>query len=248
MYPFRRTFVASSEERRAARKNRRRKITKLCEAIDKVQRNLGLRTLTTPEAVKDRMKGLLATAKLEDAFDWSVEGQGRAMRLQFTKNEAALRRLQQLDGVYTLVTNLGPEYTNEQFLERYKRQYLSERRFADLKGPLQVRPVFWKRTGASLRWPLCSTPPSCSTAPGAGGQEEPDGDGYHPDGPLHPQAAQAARRLMLAFEFYAVQRRQLAGDVEYLVPRPTPLQQQIFETLGIDRPLHFLDTSSPEPQ
>jgi len=98
VYPLRRIFVVSSEERRAARKNRRRKLTKLYEGVDKVRRNLGLRKLTTPEAVKDRLKALLAKAKLEGAFDWSVEGQGRAMRLHFTKNEMAFRRLQQLDG------------------------------------------------------------------------------------------------------------------------------------------------------
>lgn len=251
VYPLRRIFVVSSEERRAARKNRRRKLTKLYEAIDKVRRNLGRYKLTTPDAVRDRVKTLLAQAKLEGAFDWSVEGEGRAMRLHFTPDGAAFRRLRQLDGVYTLVTNLSPECTPDLLLERYKRQYLSERRFADLKGPLQVRPVFLKKNRriASLAFVLyvalllyCLLERAARTHLAATGTVLPD------PYTRRPLKQPTARRMMLAFEFYAVQRCERGEEVEYVVPRPTPLQRQIFEALGIDRPLHFLEVSSPGAQ
>ena len=104
---LRRLFVVSAEERRATRRNRRRKLAKLYDEIAKIRRNLGKFSYKTNAKVQERIQSLLAGAKLQHAFDWEVTGEGRDMKLRFDKDPAAFRRLLQLDGVYTLMTNLG---------------------------------------------------------------------------------------------------------------------------------------------
>lgn len=240
---LRRLFIVSAEERRAARRNRRRQLTKLMAEIAKIRRNLGRFSYKTNAQVRTRVKALLEKAKLQDGFAWDVQGEGSTMRLHFEKDPAAFGRIRQLDGVYTLVTNLGPEYTRDQLLERYKRQYLSERRFRDLKGPMQLRPVFLKKNQrivalvfivyvALLVYTLIERAARKHLA--ETGTTLPD--------PYtgRPLKQPTARRLLSAFEFYSVNLRQTEDDWEYLAPPFNPVQKQILATLGTDQPLDFL--------
>lgn len=246
---LRRLFIVSAEERRAARRNRRRQLAKLMAEIAKIRRNLGKFSYKTAEQVQTRVKSLLDKVKLQDAFDWKVEGEGSAMQLHFEKKPAAFAQLRQLDGVYTLVTNLGPEYTLDQLLERYKRQYLSERRFRDLKGPLQLRPVFLKKNQrivalvfivyvALLIYTLIERAARKHLADTGTTLSDPYTG--------RPLKQPTARRLLSAFEFYSVNLRQTDNDWEYLAPPFNPVQKQILALLGIDQPLDFLVGPSPK--
>jgi len=60
---------------------------------------------------------------------------------RLSTNHDALAAAMQLDGRYCLVTN-DQTLTDDQLFCAYKRQHLIESRFTDLKGPIQVRPVF----------------------------------------------------------------------------------------------------------
>jgi transposase len=67
--------------------------------------------------------------------------EGGHAQAQITRDEQALAAAERLDGRYCLVTNEQRRSADELFAA-YKRQHLIESRFADFKGPLQVRPVF----------------------------------------------------------------------------------------------------------
>lgn len=242
-HQLRRLFIVSAEERRAARRNRRRKLAKLDSEIAKIRRNLGRYSYQTPKQVRSRIQSLLEAAKLQDAYDWSVTGAGRKMRLRFEKNPAAFWQMRQLDGVYTLVTNLGPEYTSDQLLERYKRQYLSERRFRDLKGPLHLRPVFLKKNRriVALVFIVYVALLVYTLIERAARKHLAQTGTTLPDPYTGRRLKQpTARRLLAAFEYYSVNLRQTEDDWEYLAPPFNPIQQQILAALGIDQPVNFL--------
>jgi len=237
----RRLFILSAEERQATRRNRRRKCLKLYEEIAKIPRNLGKYSYKTPDDVRRRVDALLEKTKLQDCFIWSVEGEGRDMKLHFVKDPSAFRGLRQLDGMYTLVTNLGPEVTMDQLLERYKRQYLSEGRFRDLKGPLQLRPIFLKKNRriVALVFVIYVALMVYCLIERTARQSLKQADETLPDPYTGRQLKEpTARRLLIAFEFYFAQVREVQGEREYLLPKPNAVQAKILRCLGIHEPLN----------
>ena len=240
---FRRLFIVSSEERRATRRSRERQQEKLYEGIAKAQRNLGRYSYTTPEKVAAKMDALLAKTDLRDVISYSIEGDDKDMKLMIHQDKEAFKQLRQMDGVYTLLTNLPETYGIESLLVRYKRQYLSEQRFADLKGPLQLRPIFLKKNHrivslvsvvsiALMVYCLMehvvrkSIKQKQTTIP----------DLYS----RRPITEPTARRLLGAFEFYAVAKKVTDKGTEYTAPSMNDLQQQILYHLDIKDPLNFL--------
>lgn len=242
-YPLRRIFIVSSEERRATRRSRHRQFRKLKEALDKIRRNLGRYSYTTPERVKAKVADHLAKTDLEGIIRYDVEGTGRDMQLHVNIDEAAHQRLRRLDGVYSLLTSLPPEYDLETVFVRYKRQYLSEHRFANLKGPLRLRPVFIKKNKRIVS--LVSVIAIALTVycliehvirKNLRAQDAALPDLYTG----RPVQNPTARRLFLAFEFYNVVRDCSTDPPRYAAPNFNELQQLILKNLEVEDPLSFL--------
>lgn len=242
-YPLRRLFIASAEERRAVRKNRRRKLAKLDEDIAKIQRNLGRYSYKDAHAVRSRVEALLERYHLQGLFIWNVEGEGRTMQLHFARDPAAFKALRQQDGIYTLLTSLPETYTMDQLLGCWKRQYLSENRFRDLKGPLHLRPVFLKKNQriVSLVFVtyialMCY----CLLERGVRQHLKASGTMLLDPNTRRPVKEPTGRWLLRAFEFWFANVNRCGGELEYVVSKPTPVQRQIIDCLGIKHPLDFL--------
>jgi transposase len=77
-------------------------------------------------------KGLVSVA---------LTGTDRQLALTFQINRLALAQAQVLDGKYLLGTN-APHLTADEALTTFKAQDGVEKRHADLKGPLQVQPLY----------------------------------------------------------------------------------------------------------
>jgi len=77
-------------------------------------------------------KGLVSVA---------LTGTDRQLALTFQINRPALAQAQVLDGKYLLGTN-APQLTANEALTTFKAQDGVEKRHADLKGPLQVQPLY----------------------------------------------------------------------------------------------------------
>jgi transposase len=89
---------------------------------------------------------LLKSSRVAKYYQCSVSAHPEeGWELHWEVDSAALTERERLDGLYSIVTNIpASEATAEEVFSDYKRQTDAERRFADWKGPLGVRPVFLK--------------------------------------------------------------------------------------------------------
>jgi transposase len=71
----------------------------------------------------------------------ALTGEDRQLALAFRVNPAAVAQTQALDGRYLLGTN-APALSADEALATFKAQDGVEKRHADLKGPLQLRPLY----------------------------------------------------------------------------------------------------------
>ena len=79
----------------------------------------------------------------------------RPSPLTWTRDEARLAEVAALDGRYVLGTNAS-DLDVAQMLERSKRRDVPEKRFALVKGPLAVRPVYLHKEERVLSLVFCT--------------------------------------------------------------------------------------------
>ncbi len=248
---LRRLYIVSSEERRATRKNRKRQLRRFWEGVVKAQKNLGKYSYTTPTQVRGHIERLIGKTDLQDVIQYRVSGRQQDHRqreiatdLEISFDREAYKRKRQTDGVYTLLTNLPLEHSGQTILLRYKRQFLSERRFADLKGPLRLRPLFLKKNRrltalvSVISFALmvyCLLEYSIAKSLKETGSSIPR---------LHskrPTTTPTARMMMDAFEFCIVTKETDGDHVHFKLPLFNELQALIVQHLGIEDPWSFLD-------
>jgi len=143
---LRRLFIISSEEREACRRNRARQMARAEEELAKLERLAGSKWYPTAKEVEAKAAMIVAKRRVKKYYRWQVDTSNEGIpTFHWQRDEAALAREEKLDGMYTILTNLPREqYELSAVLALYKNQHHSERRFADFKGPLAVRPLFLK--------------------------------------------------------------------------------------------------------
>jgi transposase len=123
-------------------------LTRLETALTDLAGKAGRRPYTTKATVGRRLATILArqparqfvTVRIEEATE-ATEATAPALRLVWTHDATALAKAAALDGRYVLGTN-EPTLDPEQMLASAKRRDVPEKRFALVKGPLAVRPVY----------------------------------------------------------------------------------------------------------
>ena len=111
-----------------------------------MQRNLGRYSLKTTEAIVRRLEAAKGKYGEGALFDYRLsQDESGHFQLDWGLGAEALKRWQDLEGVYVLKTNLPrTDYRLTKVLRTYKEQAEVERRFHHLKGPLAVAPMFLK--------------------------------------------------------------------------------------------------------
>lgn len=148
-YTFRRIFVFSSEERDARRASRANEFERAQRHLEEQSAKFAghyWRSKGEAEARRAVEKILEARKTVGKLYKWDLARDPEGgWTLTYSVNQEALDRLASLDGYYTLVTNV-PRSVDDTFtiFRDWKQQSLVERRFADWKGPLRVRPLFLK--------------------------------------------------------------------------------------------------------
>jgi hypothetical protein len=71
-------------------------------------------------------------------------GEGTPVEVTWARDEAAIQEAARSDGRYVLGTN-DPSLDADQMLARSKRRDVPEKRYALIKGPLAVRPVYLQK-------------------------------------------------------------------------------------------------------
>jgi transposase len=139
-HSFRVAYIHSSEEEREIRAARERALANAEDALARLKRGLGGRYYPDKAQVDKRLAQVLTPVDgLIEAK--SGERNGRPT-LSWRRNENAIERAAQTDGITALATNLPGRLSAERVLRTYKQQWLVERRHRDLKQTLRVRPIF----------------------------------------------------------------------------------------------------------
>ena len=140
---FRVLYVRGSEEAGAAAASRATLLERATAALARIARGLAVRPRQDREAVVRRVARAVAAGAVGRYLRTELETSDGSLALRWWRDEAALADAARRDGLYALITNLGPhECSADRLLALYKDQQLVERAHHFLKGPLRVRPVF----------------------------------------------------------------------------------------------------------
>lgn len=144
---YRLIFVSSEAKARQEAQTRERHVSKIREQFEAVQRNLNKYRLTTEKKILGRLEAAKAKYTEGGLFEYELTKDRRGpFDLTWRISAPKLQRLQQLEGVYVLKTNLPPKRCpTAKALSTYKEQSQVERRFHHIKGPLAVAPMFLEK-------------------------------------------------------------------------------------------------------
>jgi transposase len=138
---FRKVFIRSSALAAQQYRLRQRRLVKAGEELNVLVGKRPRGPAPTAAQVEARALVVLERHQVRRFVRVSVELGDGGPELHWEWDDDALVRERRLDGYYVLYTTLL-EASNAEVLSRWKPQILTERRFADWKGPLRVRPVF----------------------------------------------------------------------------------------------------------
>jgi transposase len=117
-------------------------LTRLEDTLTDLAGKLNRRPYTTRTAVEKRLATILRHHPARRFLQAAVTGgDGDPVGLTWTRDEAAIQEAARIDGRYVLGTNAS-SLDADQMLTRSKRRDVPEKRYALLKGPLAVRPIY----------------------------------------------------------------------------------------------------------
>src|SRR5262249_24935226 len=130
-------------------------LARLDTALGDLAGKLGRRPYTTAAAVEKRVATLLRRHPARPYVTVTVTMGETGPALAWQRQEEALAAAAALDGRYALGTN-DPTLSPDAQLATSKRRDVPEKRYALLKGPLAVRPVFLHRQTRILSLVFCT--------------------------------------------------------------------------------------------
>jgi len=133
-------------------------LERLERALEQLAGKQGRRPYTTTTTVQTRVAALLKGHPARPFLAVQVAGgpgTPTPLTLTWTRDEARLAAAIALDGRYVLGTN-APDLDAAQMLERSKQRDVPEKRFALVKGPLAVRPVYVHKEDRVLGLVFCT--------------------------------------------------------------------------------------------
>jgi transposase len=245
---FRLLCVRGSEEAAAARANRAKLPARAEQDLARIARGLEKRPRQDPEKVARRVAKAVAAGRVGNWLRTEVTADDDGtVGLRWWADGSAIADVERRDGLYALVTNMGPRQCSaDRLLALYKDQALSERAHHFLKGPLAVRPVFLKsnRRAAALVQ-------ACSIALLVYGLVETEVRGAIAPArtipallPENRAARPTAANVFAAFSGLGYQRARTANGLERIPDALTPAQTAILQALGIPSILPLEETTS----
>jgi len=143
VHRLRRILVHSTANQEAAGKARRRQLEAARTELDTLVRTAGSRYHPDTKAVTAKAAEITRrrriTGYLQVTVTTNTDGKPE---FTWSFDQAAIDAEAATDGWYALLTNLGPDIDAAEVLHRYKAQPAVERRYATIKGPLAVAPIF----------------------------------------------------------------------------------------------------------
>lgn len=150
--------VWSPGKARLDAKQRETYLRRLERAVRELAGKVGRRPYTTAAAVRQRLAVLCKGQPARRLLSVTVNGgpgTDEPLRLSWSRHEGALAQAAVLDGRYVLGTN-DPHLDAAAILARSKWRDVPEKRFALVKGPLAVRPVYVHKEERILGLVFCT--------------------------------------------------------------------------------------------
>jgi len=143
---YRKLFVWSESKAELEKETRERHIQKIQAVFEAVERNLNKYSLKTREKIVSRLEAAKNKYSVGEVFQYELNQRSGKYSLVWSIDRKALKRLEELDGAYILKTDL-PKGTHPpaKVLQEYKTQINVERRIGDMKGPLEIAPMFLEK-------------------------------------------------------------------------------------------------------
>lgn len=133
--------VWSAGKQRLDEQKRKTYLKRLLNGLADIQQKLNTRRYKKRAYVEQRLTKLREGNPAQDLVDLELAGEDGALHLHFRINRQRLAEAQALDGRYPLATSASQLDANAA-LTLFKGQDGVEKRFRDIKGPLQVHPLF----------------------------------------------------------------------------------------------------------
>lgn len=229
-------YVIGSEERAAARASRAKLLSRAEQALARIERGLRTRRRQDREAIERRVAKAVSAGKVGRFLRTAVTFDNQQPVLSWHRDEKAIVDAERRDGLYALVSNLGPRQASpHRLLRLFKDQAIVERTHHFLKGPLVVRPVFLhsnRRAAALISvcsvavmvYGLVEAQIRSAIAPAR------NIPGLLPEGrPARPTAS----NVFAAFEGLGFHRARTAGGLEEIPDPLTTSQCEILRALGV---------------
>ena len=138
-------YIWSSEEQASVKDARERALRKAEDALGRVAKGLGGRYYKTKKQVDDRV-AVICSEKVSPLIEVRTSETGGKPTIAWERNNQAIAKASQLDGLYAVATNLADKDDSRlsalDVLRIYKDQWIVEQRNRDSKQALRVRPVF----------------------------------------------------------------------------------------------------------
>jgi transposase len=151
---FRVLYVYGSEEAEAARASRAKLLARAEKALERIAAGVAKRPRQDGERLARRVAQAVSAGRVGQLLRTEIATHpDGTITLTWRRDPVAVAAAEKRDGLYALVTNMGPRRCSaDRLLCLYKDQALSERAHHFLKGPIAVRPVFLKsnRRAAAL--------------------------------------------------------------------------------------------------
>lgn len=141
---LREIFIYDSALAQQQRALREHHLERVKELIEELRPRLGKWSYTSREAIERKVEQILARhPSVREFLSIVVRQRHGQFELVVRERRGRLREAAEQDGIYSLLTAAGPErLTLEEALRADREQTCVERRIAEFKGPLRVRPVF----------------------------------------------------------------------------------------------------------
>lgn len=166
-YDYRKIFVLSSQLKDVHEKSLESRLDKALDEINKLESKLNrFKSVDSTQKIEDSIEAILSKYGVEELIDYRITEEVQVVKkkvgrgkpgpnsvyrevevkthsLAYSMNEAAIEDKRKLCGYFVLATNKPrAELPTANALSSYKQEWMVERVFERLKGPLQVVPIY----------------------------------------------------------------------------------------------------------
>ena len=138
--------VWSKVKEETAERIRSKKIEKKKEKLSKLKEKLNKPYYRKKASIEKKIMKIMANDYVNEGFTVNLEGEDGDLSLNWEVNETAFLELAAKDGFYILGTSrTEEEISTKEIFDLYKRQYVVENSFKNLKSTIRIRPIYVTR-------------------------------------------------------------------------------------------------------